>query len=465
MRIEGGASSNIVGALVPVDPQVQVAQAAALVHTIRGTVTIGGAPAPIGTPVEVLLDGASQGATAVGIFEEDGRALFVFTIVGPGSTVTFRVDGVSLSDEIAFQSGAVTELELVAQTDAASAPIVVLPGGNVIAFNGAAGIRVQGDGTVRNAIRGNRIHSNAGLEIDLISAADPSSGVTPNDVDDTDVGPNGLMNSPVIETISFSARGATISGRAGTGAIVDVYVATDQRSDPTVAANGQGLGGAVKFVGTATAVDGRFVLEDVPVGSATAITALATDIVGSTSEFALNLATEPGPAIDQVTPNTGSVDGGTLLTLTGSGFISGGDLAVLVGGVSATVESVTNSTLVVRTPPGPPGSASVAVFNPDGRSTVAAGAFTYAPFHVVVLHPGWNNLTWHGIPTPVTAAIAPLAGRADRVFAWDSNRQAYDAFIVSAPTFLNTLATLIPDQTLWVFLDSVTPVNWEQPLS
>ena len=465
VQIDGGASNNIVGALLPADSQVQGAQAAALVHTFRGTVTIGGVPAPIGTPVEVLLDGASQGATNVGILEEDGRALFVFTVVGPGITVTFRVDGVLLSDKIAFQPGALTDLELVVQTDATATPAVALPGGNVIAFNGAAGVRVQGAETAGNAIRGNRIHSNAGLEIDLVSASDPSSGVTPNDVDDTDVGPNGLMNRPIIETVSFSARGATISGRAESGVTVDVYVAIDRRSDPTVAANGQGFGGALKYVGTATAVSGRFALDDVSVGDAMAITALATDTEGNTSEFALNLATEPGPAIDQVTPNTGSVDGGTLLTLTGSGFVSGGGFAVLVGGVSATVESATASTVVVRTPPGVSGSASVAVLNPDGRSTVVADAFTYAPFYVVVLRPGWNNLTWRGVPTPVTAAIAPLAGRVDRVFAWDADRQVYDAFIVSAPAFLNTLATLIPGQTLWVFFDSDTPVDWEQPLS
>ena len=465
VRVEGGASNNLIGAAMPTDPPLQLAQAAALVHTFQGTVTIGGIAAPVGTLVEVLLDGVSQGATTVGILETDGRAAFVLTIVGPGNAVTFRVDGMGLNDGFGFVPGALTELELTVPAGADAVPMITLPGGNVIAFNGASGVHIEGDQTVANTVRGNRVHSNAGLEIDLVAVSDASSGVTPNDLNDTDGGPNGLLNSPIVESVSFSAAGATITGQASSGDVVDVYVAIDQRSDPTVAANAQRVGGALRFVGTTTAIDGRFVLERVFTGDAMAITALATDAAGNTSEFALNLATEPGPAVDQVTPNIGSLDGGTRVTLTGAGFVSGAGFAVLVGGVRATVESVTISTVVVRTPPGLDGLASVAVVNPDGRSSVLADAFTYAPFRVVELHPGWNNLTWQGAPTPVTAAIGPLAGRLDRVFAWDAARQVFDAFIVSAPSFLNTLATLIPGQPLWVFLNGATAEDWEQPLS
>ena len=465
VRIEDGASNNIVGALLSVDPSLQVAQTDALVHTFRGTVTIGGVAAPNGTTVEVLLDGVSQGVTSVGIIVEMGRALFVFTVSGPGNIVTFRVDGVSLDDQFAFLPGALTEFELTLLTDDAAASMLTLPGGNTIAFNGAAGVHIEGDQTVGNTVRGNRIHSNAGLDLDLVTASDPVSGVTPNDANDADDGPNALINRPIIEVVAFSAAGATITGRAGAGTVVDLYVAVDQRSDPTIAANDHGVGGALRIVGTATALDGRFTFEGARLGDAIAITALATDAEGNTSEFALNLATAPGPSVDQVTPSIGSVAGGTVLTLTGSGFVSGSGLVVLVGGFSATVESVTISTIVIRTPAGASGTVSIAVFNPDGRSTVLPDAFTYAPFHVVELHPGWNNLTWQGVATPVTAAIAPLAGRLDRVFAWDASRQAYDAFIVAAPSFLNTLATLIPGQPLWVFLDDDAPVNWEQPLS
>ena len=41
--------------------------------------------------------------------------------------------------------------------------------GNVIAFNAAEGIRVDGSATTGNSIRANSIHSNAGAEIDNVA--------------------------------------------------------------------------------------------------------------------------------------------------------------------------------------------------------------------------------------------------------------------------------------------------------
>src|SRR5262249_1482087 len=73
--------------------------------------------------------------------------------------------------------------------------------GNVIAFNGGAGVVVGTDtahgflatqaGT-GNAVLGNSIFANAGLGIDLGNA----DGVTPNDPGDADTGPNNFQNFP-----------------------------------------------------------------------------------------------------------------------------------------------------------------------------------------------------------------------------------------------------------------------------
>jgi hypothetical protein len=68
--------------------------------------------------------------------------------------------------------------------------------GNTIAFNGEAGIAfidrppsLMGS----NAIRGNSIHSNQGLGIDI-----GRDGPTQNDDGDVDAGPNDLQNFPVL---------------------------------------------------------------------------------------------------------------------------------------------------------------------------------------------------------------------------------------------------------------------------
>lgn len=67
--------------------------------------------------------------------------------------------------------------------------------GNLIAFNGAHGVRVlNGIGT---GILSNSIYANGLLGIDL----DPA-GITPNDNGDGDMGPNKLQNFPVLTSAS-----------------------------------------------------------------------------------------------------------------------------------------------------------------------------------------------------------------------------------------------------------------------
>src|SRR5262249_34492859 len=71
--------------------------------------------------------------------------------------------------------------------------------GNVIAFNSAPGVGVAG-GT-GNTIRGNSIHDNASLGIDL-----NEDGATANDLGDDDSGPNDLPNFPVPSSVSYGAN-------------------------------------------------------------------------------------------------------------------------------------------------------------------------------------------------------------------------------------------------------------------
>ena len=73
--------------------------------------------------------------------------------------------------------------------------------GNVIAFNGApyGGVAVASYTGVR--IRGNRMFSNTPLGIDLWVGG--SSGVTPNDAGDADLGPNNGQNYPIITAVLY----------------------------------------------------------------------------------------------------------------------------------------------------------------------------------------------------------------------------------------------------------------------
>jgi len=64
---------------------------------------------------------------------------------------------------------------------------------NKIAFNTNQGVLIVEAGSVGNRVWGNSIFSNGTLGIDIAPA-----GITPNDLGDSDAGPNGLQNFPVI---------------------------------------------------------------------------------------------------------------------------------------------------------------------------------------------------------------------------------------------------------------------------
>ena len=105
---------------------------------------------------------------------------------------------------------------------------------NTIAYNGDDGILVENDAT-GNSFRGNSIHDNGGLGIDLAP-----DGVTENDLDDPDSGANDLTNFPVITAAVSDGSDATVDGFINSipdsTQTLDFYVSSS--CDPT--GNGEG---------------------------------------------------------------------------------------------------------------------------------------------------------------------------------------------------------------------------------
>ncbi|MDK2856404.1 MAG: hypothetical protein PWQ41_526 [Bacillota bacterium] len=82
------------------------------------------------------------------------------------------------------------------------------------------------------------------------------------------------------------------------------------------------------------------------------------------------------PTLQAVVPNTGRSQGGTPVTIAGSGFEK--VPAVFFGGRAAqNVTWVSETELTARTPPGAPGPVTVTVVNPDGATASLPQAFTY----------------------------------------------------------------------------------------
>ncbi len=105
--------------------------------------------------------------------------------------------------------------------------------GNLIAFNGK-GVVVSGE---RNPVRGNSIHSNAGLGIDLTPL-----GVSSNDFCDLDSGSNLGQNFPVITDVTVNAGSTDIGGYLATGSPTTQNYTIDIYSSPSPDSTGHGEG-------------------------------------------------------------------------------------------------------------------------------------------------------------------------------------------------------------------------------
>jgi hypothetical protein len=109
-------------------------------------------------------------------------------------------------------------------------------------------------------------------------------------------------------------------------------------------------------------------------------------------EFGLNPPIPPGPpTVAAVCPGAGSTDGGTPVTITGSGFMTGA--TVSFGGVLATNVAVSSSTTMTAVVPAHAvGAVDVVVTNSDTQSGTLTNGFTYtAPPLDVILEENFNS--------------------------------------------------------------------------
>ncbi|MGB7202910.1 MAG: hypothetical protein WBD16_11720, partial [Pyrinomonadaceae bacterium] len=173
--------------------------------------------------------------------------------------------------------------------------------GNLIAFNTRVGIIIStvsspALATRGNSIRGNRIHSNGELGIDL--ATNIGTGVTPNDDCDVDSGNdvvNDLQNYPVLtqaisDGVSVAVSG-TLNSRPNSSFWIDLYA--NSVVDPSGFGEGRSFVGSIQ-VSTSNNCGGTFFTVLPYVGSPGSITATATDANGNSSEFSQAIAAIPG---------------------------------------------------------------------------------------------------------------------------------------------------------------------------
>ncbi|HTO48732.1 MAG TPA: DUF4347 domain-containing protein, partial [Burkholderiales bacterium] len=219
--------------------------------------------------------------------------------------------------------------------------------GNLISGNVRAGVEVDGTSSTAsgNVMLGNSIYNNGGLGIDL--NPNPTSfpfgdGVTANDPGDTDAGPNGLQNYPVLALAITNGSQIQISGTLNSTANTAFRIEFFASSTSDSSGNGEGQ----RYLGAVTVTtdsSGNAVFSKIVLPAAVLageyITATATGGSG-TSEFAQNIQATPaheirGTVFDDVDGDANIAEAGTgaftgamvkLYLDDGDGVIDAGDL-------------------------------------------------------------------------------------------------------------------------------------------
>jgi hypothetical protein len=174
------------------------------------------------------------------------------------------------------------------------------------------------------------------------------SGTTASSGAATTTSANDLIFGAGMTVARFSAAGAGFVSRIITSPDADIA------EDKTVSATGS-------YSATAPNSSGSWVMQMV------AFRASGTGGGGSSN---------PAPKVTAISPNTGTANGGTAVTVTGTGFLSGA--AVTIGGTPATGVTVVSSTSITATTPAhAAGAADVVVMNTDNQTGALSGGYTY----------------------------------------------------------------------------------------
>lgn len=245
------------------------------------------------------------GATFIGIHIGEGPNLIGGTAAGAGNVISGNGTGIRISD--AGIQGNTIQGNRIGLNALGNGPLPNTTSGieifrssnntiggtqngaaNTIAYNNGSGILIGGTST-GNVIRGNSIFSNAALGIDLTTSGFSSNpnGVTANDPNDADIGPNTLQNFPLLTSVVTGGGNTTIQGSLNstpnTAFQIDFY--SSAALDPS--GNGEG---ALFFNSTSVNTDNSGnatinVTFPIALPAGRIITATATNPTGNTSEF------------------------------------------------------------------------------------------------------------------------------------------------------------------------------------
>ena len=307
------------------------------------------------TSVQYVLFGSTRAA-----FTVEGRRNISAT--APAGTGTVPVTVVTLggtsplsgSDQFAYiPAPTITHVSQIGGPTAGGNSVTITGA----AFSDATGVSFGGISAVPyTVISGSQIIATApaGTGTVTVTVTTPAGTSVPNDADSYT-----YFNQPTLTTLSESSgvkgTAITITGTAFTGTTSVVFGGT----------------AAVYSILSDTQISAT-----VPPGSGAVEVTVATpggsSVPGSDSHFTYL----PVPAVNELTPSSGPVAGGTSVTVTGTGF--SGATAVSFGTRAATsFHVVSDDQITAVSPAGSAGMVDVTIVAPGGSSTPSGAQFTY----------------------------------------------------------------------------------------
>jgi Domain of unknown function (DUF1929)/IPT/TIG domain len=211
-----------------------------------------------------------------------------------------------------------------------------------------------------------------------------------------------LLNSSGVPSVAaFVQVSGTSQAPAPTvGAITPTSGTEDGGTGVTIKGTGFQGGASVKLGGTAatgvTVVSSTSITATTAAHGSGTVSVLVTNPDNQsgtlTSGYTYSVVNPP-PSVNSITPTSGTTNGGTAVTISGSGFLAGA--TVKLGGTSATGVTVVSSTSITATTPShAAGAVSVVVTNADNQSDTLANGYTYvAP-----------------TPAPTVSSLTPTSG-------------------------------------------------------
>lgn len=138
-------------------------------------------------------------------------------------------------------------------------------------------------------------------------------------------------------------------------------------------------GATVTLGGTAASslsvVNPQTITAVAPAHAAGAVAVVVTNPDTQSGTLAAGYTYVPPPQPSAIAPQAGTANGGTSVTVSGSGFVAGATLSI--GGSAAQVASVTATSITATTGPHAAGVVDVVVKNPDGQTGTLPSAFSY----------------------------------------------------------------------------------------